>query len=288
MHRSFHRFLSNKGIKTNGGMNPLLHCSGSAQWTFIQSNIEPKKSTVRKPLAIFVHGTGNDRVFLTYDLFLQLLKNGISIFTFDLDGHGQKGSSLFHEKEILNLFDSWLPLIREQHSEFNLHLIGNSLGGLLSANYLAKNTEHPFQTLTLLATPENIQIGKDVVLPEISTIFQAEYYSYLRRWGIKDSIPALGKFNRKRYPIRFEISSQDHYIDAVSKLSERIPLSKSLKKIDIPVLAIYGHNDFIARPSDDILHLNHLSFEYVQTNHFLLPIYPRIFPVVAQHILDQN
>ena len=85
----------------------------------------------------FFHGWGNDSIFPQMQLFLDLLKRDIEIFTFDLYGHGVYTSTIITDKNIGFFIGECTRHLRENNGLTSYHAVGYSLGGLLLLHYLS-------------------------------------------------------------------------------------------------------------------------------------------------------
>ena len=215
------------------------NASGVNCWSFLRSKQQ------NADLMVFFHGTGNDRFFMMYDLFLSWLRQGKSILTFDLDGHGADSSTVFDEFSILSCFSDSMEFIQEQIHHKEIHLVGNSLGGLLIAHGALLH-KYPISSIILIGVPSIISIDWKAMRNEISSPWEESYKSFRKRWGLRNALPAIGPFNRSRFPIRFSVPKDSMlYVDQVSRLSRRINLDSIISKI-VPILAIFGSKDQIA------------------------------------------
>lgn len=277
-HKYFMRTVKSYATVTEGTLK-RIPASGEASWTYLKSNHDNGQ------LVMFVHGTGNDRFFLMYDIFIHLLSSGFSVFTFDLDGHGVGGSTIFNEYGILSCFNDWFSFVNENFSYKKLHVLGHSLGGLLAAHGIAVH-QIKVDSLILIGVPTKIQIQPKKMFYELISPLSKVYRTHIIKWKLSSSLPAVGGFNRKRFPLRLQGQSGSfNYVALVSRLSYRLNFARNIKRVQGPILAIYGSQDRIAvSPEAQFDGYKNITFQSIKTSHFLLTIHPETYQLLDKWI----
>ena len=100
-------------------------------------------------LVIAAHGVGNDAFFPFIHYFEYLLAKGFSVYAFDLDGHGHSSTTVFDHNIVGMMEDAFeqIPMLG-QYSK--IHLLGQSLGGLLSLDFLKRKN---LDSACMIGTP---------------------------------------------------------------------------------------------------------------------------------------
>ena len=100
LHKNFLNFLLIQGHSYREGFLLRPEVSGKSRWRILLSK-SPSQQVV-----IFLHGTGNDHLFGMYDMFTNLLNEGINIISLDLDGHGSESTTLFDGSQCYSTLSS--------------------------------------------------------------------------------------------------------------------------------------------------------------------------------------
>ena len=196
-------------------------------------------------LVLWVHGVGNDSLYPHRTIFAQILAQGFSIFTFDLDGHGTLGTTRFIPGDLAGCIPDALSQIPASSRE-HLHLVGHSLGGALVADYLC--THQPaVRSATIISTPFQARWAPAVLLPEVRALISPDFYRQAGIYGFPDILPAFGSFRRKEFPLRLgDGVSLGELPQLLRDLFIRLDLKKRISQIQVPVLLCYGGLDRIA------------------------------------------
>ena len=211
--------------------------------------IEPATKPVAT--ALFIHGTGNDIIYPSISLYKFLFKQGIRIVAFDLDGHGQQGTTLLSQKNA----ESYLSWAIEQTSavaEEPLFIIGHSLGGTLALSYASKESKN-LHGLILISAPLALSANLVSLALETLSCLRPSIWQERKNYGSWGILPALGPFKRTYYPIRLK-DHDSNYVKQVNDTIKAQSLADKLDSISCPVLLVYGTGDHIvnARNAFDI------------------------------------
>lgn len=242
MNKNFRTWLKNQNINVIEGSYYRQEANGYVHFYYLS----PQKDNFNT--VMFIHGTGNDGLFLTENLFSTLIKDGYNIFTFDIDGHGSKSTSkLFHAQLESCILSAYNQLVNKIGTPNGLHIIGYSVGGLLALQELSKR-RIPIQKLICIATPFHLSLKPKQIYKEIFTLTQKDFYNFARTWGIYSLFPAFGPFNRRRFPIRMGNRSEGSwsYINFMKKFIHE----KDWTDLDIngsdQLMGLFGKKDLIA------------------------------------------
>jgi pimeloyl-ACP methyl ester carboxylesterase len=207
--------------------------------------IEPATKAIATVL--FIHGTGNDMIYPSITLYKFLFNQGIRICAFDLDGHGQKSTTLFSEENI-ETFLSWAVEQTKTFSNDPLFIIGHSLGGTLALAHAAKESKN-LRGLILISAPLKLSATLPSLAMEALSCFRLSIWEERKTYGILGILPAIGPFKRSSYPIRLK-NNDSHYVFQVSKTIKRESKSATLDSISCPILLIYGTRDYLVPKSN--------------------------------------
>lgn len=220
----------------------------------MNSNLYTKEDLVNQPRAtiLITHGLGEHCG--RYDEWVfDLKKEGISVFRYDLPGHGQSRSDSWLFKD----FDELVSALQFQYqkaSEYSkregipLFLFGHSMGGLITADFVTRF--HPQARGVILSAPA-LDPG-EVVKPWMISLA-----GWLRR--VVPGLPILSlppeQLSRdpevvagyKEDPLVFhgKIRVNTGY-ELLSKMRE---VQGKAEKFQLPVLMIQGQGDQIVRPA---------------------------------------
>ena len=203
-----------------------------------------------KGLIVFAHGTGNDLLYSQISLFKAILSAGYAVFTFDLDGHGVYSSTTFDPGAICSCLRRSVEIATSAAPDLKIHLVGHSLGGALTMDYLA-NSPVSIESATLISVPLYIPQAIGPLIGEFASIKSKSIYQQISHYGLWKLLPAFGRFKRHAYPIRLArtrkpSSAALSYIGEVTKAFEGMDLVNAAANVDVPTLLIYGTSDKIA------------------------------------------
>ena len=197
--------------------------------------------TVKAQVTI-VHGTGDNAFFPFAELLKSLLHKEVSVFLFDLDGHGRQSTTFFDERTITSAIESaWA----NASTTLPHHIIGFSLGAALTLQAIRSGGINPGSQV-LIAPPLHVKGSVGDFLPEIKTALSPRFWAEktgTKGWG---RLPAFGPFRRDRFPIRLHDPSES-YPTRIKRAINRCHLERT-RDIAVPTLVIYGEHDRISEP----------------------------------------
>lgn len=211
--------------------------------------------------ALFIHGTGNDLTYPAVEIFKTLFAAGIETWAFDLDGHGQAGTSIFSRGTITE-FMPWA--LSQLPTGSRVFVIGHSLGGSLALK-TAEADQTRVAGLILISAPVKLSADVMGLFAEMKSATRPAVRQQIANYGGWGLLPAIGPFKRKKYPIRLQ-HQDNNYIEQVAQVITDLNLKKPRRSLSIPLLLIYGTGDLIVR--DD----NAAAIAGVHTNHDVMLI----------------
>jgi pimeloyl-ACP methyl ester carboxylesterase len=208
--------------------------------------LSPKTGATRRRV-FFVHGLGNDLFFPHRLLFSGLLKEGFSVYTFDLAGHGQGSETVLTASALKGLlreaFTHALSL-----GEGPVFLAGYSLGGLSAISFLGDELWGQIQKASLIGVPGYAPFRQIAYGTEGFAICHPDFWRHLEIYGLYEGLPGMGGIRRKAFPIRFPQGAGafwDHLETLWQAFSEAKKQGDFPKRQD-PIQLIYGSRDRIA------------------------------------------
>ena len=201
-----------------------------------------------------VHGAGNDALYAQVHLIKHFLRRGLSVFSFDLDGHGRFSNSVFDPALAHQIVPRALEHARSTNPNMDhlpLHLIGISLGGVLALSALTPPPSN-LATFCTIGAPANMDVPQDIVMHELFYSLKISVVRQLFTYGPFGILPSFKNFKRRIYPFRFAPSAgvtTANYIEHIGRLIAR--LVKQLSVTENPSyrsLLLTGDCDLIATP----------------------------------------
>ncbi len=193
---------------------------------------------------LFVHGAGNDALFGIVGLGKRLLKEGLRVAAFDLDGHGRTSTTKFSAASIGSAIQEALDQLCGD-SPGPVHGIGVSLGGSILLHALG--TARPqMASAVLMAAPLQIRFSAATVLPEFRPHLLRTLWREREHYGLVGLIPSFGPFKRQTYPLRLADSGAAgsfSYIDTLNRALDAMDLEGAAARVDLPVLLVHGDAD---------------------------------------------
>lgn len=218
--------------------------------------LRPKKAI--RALVVLVHATGNDAIYPSGDLIIELLKENFAVFTFDLDGHGQNSNTRLSTKNIFSniteAIDTAVETLKTNNITANIpiHLCGFSFGGALSLATEDRQKQR-IRTRIAVGVPTHVHIQWQSSLRELSFAFSKDFWNASQSWGAVQMLPAVGRFKRQLYPIRIESNGghsvgQLWYVSTVNTILDLAMKMRPTAAYSSPTLVISGKGDPIAPP----------------------------------------
>ncbi len=235
---------------------------------------------------LLAHGAGNDALYPLHALCRPLLRAGLEIFAFDLDGHGRESTTLFDVARIEDALADAAERAEDGGPPLPLHLLGHSLGGSLVLHALSRPGWERVVSAAVISAPVRLRIGW-TVLRELrgflgrATLAQREHYGV---WGI---VPAVGPLKRGAFPFRGEGAGGGFgYVAGVSALLERLRLEDAAERIRTPVLLVYSRADGIVPAEQGELLASRIPGARLEMlerpPHWCVPFEPRTVARVAE------
>ena len=202
---------------------------------------------------LVVHGAGNDALFSLTSVFESLLRGGMEVFTFDVDGHGRHSSTVLSPTTA----DSIVPAALEAawgHRPLDtpLHGIGVSLGGALLLHALPR-IDPPFASASLLSAPLEVRLSWRTIRRELGPPMLRTLWRERDRFGLTGLIPACGPFRRGLDPLRLAETPPPGvfgYVSVINSLLRDLDLESAARGAEgTPVLLVYGERDLLVSPA---------------------------------------
>jgi pimeloyl-ACP methyl ester carboxylesterase len=189
----------------------------------------------------YVHGSGSDKLFYTWNMTEALLERGMAVLLIDLDGHGESPRPQDFPA-ILAAARGAVAWLRERYT--GVGVVGMSLGGCVAARAVAEGLA--VDALAVVESPPYLRLSREIVRREVlrlvrpATLRQFRYGTpyYLARcwvdtprirarlstWYLIDALDLLGSLRRI----------------AADGAAEHTP--------PVPLLLVYGGLDAIVPP----------------------------------------
>lgn len=149
------------------------------------------------PQVLYLHGAGNDGEFLLAPLVSGLIAQQMVVVSVDLEGHGRDSEGVwtpYHHEFIRDVlaFLATLNISR-------VHLLGHSLGGAMALMSYQHDPQR-YASLTCLAVPVRVKFRQ--LYRELRLVTGRCYWRFVRSFGFKAAVPAMGRLGRRAFPIR--------------------------------------------------------------------------------------
>ena len=224
-------------------------------------------------LVIFVHGLGNNLIYLNQKLVEYFIQRGFNILTFNLDGHGDHSKTNFSQETIS---DSIGPALDYAHSQgdYRIHMVGYSLGAYLAARYTNMHPDE-ISSLHLIAPLGSKNITSKILVNELRALLSGPVLGSLAKWGFGEMVPAIGPFRRKKFPLRHHEKSILKSLDKWLEDDEKNGFFA--KSQNTHGTLIYGELDEICNYRDESLW--NMRFPYLESqiiqgaSHLTTPLY---------------
>lgn len=215
--------------------------------------VEAWRLAPREPRArvVAVHGAGNDALFPQLALFQALVRRGVEVFAFDVDGHGAGSSTVFSIDGALSAVSAAVEAAERGGTPLPLHLLGHSFGGSLALRALADGAIPHAAAAVAVSAPVSIAPGARTAMAELRGFLRPATLAQRRHYGLWGMVPAVGPLKRRAYPIRgaAEAGAPFAYVAAIQRLLSRLDLVRAAGEITVPVLLVYGAADRLVPPA---------------------------------------
>lgn len=192
---------------------------------------------------LLAHGAGNDALYPLHALCKPLLRAGLEIFAFDLDGHGRESTTVFDIDRMEDALADAAERAEERGPPLPLHLLGHSLGGSLVLHALSRPGWERIVSAAVISAPVRLRIGWAVVR-ELRGFFGRATLAQREHYGVWGVVPAVGPLKRRTFPFRGTAGGFG-YIASVQALPEQLRLEDAAERIRTPVLLVYSRGDGI-------------------------------------------
>ncbi|HEX8242294.1 MAG TPA: alpha/beta fold hydrolase, partial [Longimicrobium sp.] len=166
--------------------------------------VEAWRITPAEPRArvVVAHGAGNDALYPQVALFKALVRRGVEVFSFDVDGHGAASTTVFSPGVVPSALAAAAGEAECGHPDLPLHLLGHSFGGSLVLHALATRAVPHAASGIVISAPLSVTLGFRVAVGELGGFLRAETLGQREHYGLWGTIPAVGPLKRRAYPIR--------------------------------------------------------------------------------------
>ncbi len=245
-------------------------------------------------LTLLFHGTGNDRAFCWEPVITALLGAGQSILTFDLDGHGATSSTELSADDFWNSADDLRRYLASQGLFSQpLTAVGYSLGASLLMDAVVKEVI-PANRVVLMALPSKVKpyLGLRFGISELLSIFTAAFYRQWRAVGWRHTVPAVGPFRRRSFPLRLRNRPSSDYVQVVDEILSQFDAADHAAKLGQNCLVVFGDNDHLT-PSSDRERWRRANprlaiLRVDRSNHFLLPLVDSTVKAITSWICHEH
>ncbi|HEX6750958.1 MAG TPA: alpha/beta fold hydrolase [Longimicrobium sp.] len=212
-----------------------------------RGQVEAWRLVPREPRArvVAAHGAGNDALYPQMALFKALVRRGVEVFSFDVDGHGASSTTVFAPEIVPSAVRAAVEMAERGRPGLPLHLLGHSFGGSLVLHALGTAAVPHAASAIAVSAPVTVSLGARVAMSELGGFLRAETLEQREHYGLWGTVPAVGPLKRRAYPIRgaAQPGAPFAYVDAIRELLARLDLPKTVGEIRAPVLLVYGAAD---------------------------------------------
>jgi len=194
---------------------------------------------------VAAHGAGNDALYPQLALFKALVRRGVEVFSFDVDGHGAASTTVFAPEIVPSALPAAVEMAERGRPDLPLHLLGHSFGGSLVLHAMGMGAVPHAASAIAISAPVSVALGVRVAIGELGGFLRAETLGQREHYGLWGTVPAVGPLKRRAYPIRGATNPDAPfaYVDAIRALLARLDLPETVEEIRAPVLLVYGAAD---------------------------------------------
>ncbi len=207
---------------------------------FNASNICTPSTPSLRGSILFLHGAGTDRFFPSIQVQSEALKLGWQTICVDMDGHGGESTSAFNIQSSQNFLERVFNYISQEDLASPLNVLGVSMGGVMIAEYLAKNPENLVNKVATWSSP--LEISPHIGSAFIEAVHGAHpcIWQHFFDYGL-DIFPSMGPLRRKHLPFRSEnnLSFVNSMIDTIKEKAKFL----LTQKVKTPSLHLRGEFD---------------------------------------------
>jgi pimeloyl-ACP methyl ester carboxylesterase len=191
---------------------------------------------------IVIHGGGNDRLYGLWHALSALLNRGFLVLAANLPGHGRSGTDPLSLGSARHRLDALVNAARKRHPGRAIVLLGQSIGGSLALDALARGTQ--VDAAVAVSAPASLeQLGS--VWGELAMFIRPTIYHSLRYGTLFELLPAFGRFRRSDFPVR--VPKGRSYTEVLRELVRalELPARLRMRPTSSPVLLVQGARDTI-------------------------------------------
>jgi alpha-beta hydrolase superfamily lysophospholipase len=239
----FERAFRLRAEKAGYGWERIVYGRPEARGETVAYRLSPAGPP--RDVVLAVHGAGNDALFALVGLFEELLARGHEVFTFDMDGHGRRSTTLFSPESVGGAVSAAVLRSGAGERGLPLHALGVSLGGSILLGSLPSLPLAP-RTATLLSAPLRIHLSGAAIRRELGTPLLRTLWRERSRYGLTGLIPSFGPFKRGSYPLRLGVAPGPGafgYVEVLNRTLDSLSLEDAARRAPCPVLLAYGGRD---------------------------------------------
>lgn len=195
-------------------------------------------------VVVVAHGAGNDALYAMVGLVKRLLRRGLEVYTFDMDGHGRHSTTWLDAVAARGTVAEAAARALDGRADLPLHGVGVSLGGAFLLRTLADQPGR-FASAALLVSPLHIEFSLGNVLAELGGAALRTLWRERHDYGLWGLVPSFGPVKRSVYPLRLRTPRPGAfgYVAALNEMLADLALEDAARRVRTRVLLVYGADD---------------------------------------------
>jgi pimeloyl-ACP methyl ester carboxylesterase len=220
------RQITRLDIPTEAGPVPVLH-------------VVPRGGA--RAAVCYVHGSGSDKIFYTWNIAEALLARGMAVLLIDMDGHGESPRPQDFPTNLAAVRGAMVWL-RERYA--GVGIVGMSLGGCVAARAVAEGL--PVDALAVVEAPPYLRLSHEQVRREALRLLRPAVLRQLRYGSAYYHIRCWLDTPR----IRARLGTWDliDVLDLLGSLRRMAEDGAAGRVPPVPLLLVYGGLDAIVPP----------------------------------------